>query len=136
MRGVIQVTGRKPWQDRYVCQADPPLGVPLAWIFSRQGSAPTGKMPPQQCGVYKKIVVGQEKWFVHCSFAGALDFVFKALGEGNVNIDEETRKGKLVVPEGMVGSWIGRQGCVAGFLKAMFGLDYIEVIGQADWKKR
>ena len=126
--------GRRSWSRRYTRQPDPAHDVPLAWIF-KMGKEKVGRTPPKQHGTYRQVVIGQATWFVHCSFAGALEFVFKALGEDSVTIDEESGQGELTVPEEMVGSWIGKLGCVAGFLRAMFGLKQFRVIGKADWKK-
>jgi len=136
MKGGIQVRSKKHKKRRYPRQDDPTDStVPLAWIF-HDGSKRVGKTPPKQYGIYRKVVIGEVIWFVHCSFAGALKFVFEALGEGNVEIDEDSGTGELVVPEDMIGSWIGKNGCVAGFLKAMFGLGYIQITGHSNWQFR
>lgn len=137
-KGVIQMARRRPGEardkPRYTRQPDPPRGVPLAWIFQK-GEKIVGQTPRKQYGVYRKLVIADETWFVHCSFAGALDFVFQALGEGNVTIDEESSEGELIVPEDKKGSWIGKQGSVVGFLKHMFGLNYIHIKGIKNWRK-
>jgi hypothetical protein len=138
LRGVIQLARRKPGEPRekprYRQQPDPSGHVPLAWIF-RKGERIIGRTPPRQFGEYRKLVIADETWFVHCSFAGALDFVFQALGEDNVTIDEDSGEGELIVPEDKKGSWIGSQGSVVGFLKHMFGLNYIQIKGVRNWRK-
>ena len=120
-------------KPRYQQQPDPSEDVPLAWIF-KHGNSVVGRTPPQQHGTYKKLVMGQDTWFVHCSYAGALEFILLTLGEGNITIDEESTEGEIIVPEEMVGSWVGVGGCIAGFLKQMFGLDYIRIKGVNDWR--
>ena len=122
--------------DKYQRQPDPRKGAPLSWIFKR-GEQLVASTPDYAYGQYKKLVVGQETWFVHCSYAGALDFVLRALGEDNVDIDEEAGIARLVVPADMVGAWIGAHGCVVGFLKQMFGLKgRIQIDGDAKWRHR
>lgn len=125
-------------QEIYPKRDDPedPL-IPLAWVFKR-GTAIIGPRPPsfeRDCRTYKKLVIGNETWFVHCSNAGAIDILFKALGEGNIEIEAED-VWILTVPEDMVGSWIGKDACVAGFLKHMIGLRYIRVKGDKRWQRR
>jgi len=67
-------------------------------VLTDKGEKIIDRTPPKQFGEYRKLVIADETWFVHCSFAGALDFVFRALGEGNITIDEESGEGELVVP--------------------------------------
>lgn len=122
--------------QRYARQPDPKADAPLAWVFMRDGRQ-VASTPDYRFGQYKKIVVGPETWFVHCSFAGALDFVLQALGEGNVEVDENAGTAQLTVPADMVGSWKGSHCCVISFLKHMFGAnDDVRVIGDANWRRR
>lgn len=126
--------------SRYPRQPDPRPGVPLAWRFESGGQR-VGDTPRQQLGLYRKIIIGQEVWFVHCSFAGALELLFEALGEGNVDVQkDEENEGygitSIKVPDNLVGSWIGQSGCVAGFIKNMLGIERVNVIGEADWRRR
>lgn len=119
---------------KYLRQEDPTdPSVPLAWVFKKDERR-LGDLPHYQCGHYKQVVIGRKTWFVHCSFAGALDLVFQALGEGNVRIDEQSGTGELNVPESMIGSWIGAQGSVMIFLKEMFGLGYLRIVGDPNWE--
>jgi len=103
-------------------------------VFRDRGSK-VGRTPPKQFGEYKQVVIVDETWLVHCSFAGALAFVFELLGEGNVEV-EEGQTAQLTVPELLTGSWIGTGGCVVGFLKAMFGVERVTIIGDPDWERR
>ena len=117
----------------YSSQDDPEdVKVPLAWVFERAGRR-VGRTPPKQYGKYRKLVVGVETWFVHCSHSGAKAFLYKALGEGNVDIREIAT---IAVPDGLKGSWIGAKGCVVGFLKNMLCVDSVKIVGVADWRRR
>lgn len=127
-------SGEPREKPRYRQQPDPSGHVPLAWIF-RKGERIVGQAPRKQYGVYRKLIIADETWFVHCSFAGALDFVFQVLGEDNLTINEDSGEGELIVPEDKKGSWIGSQGSVVGFLKHMFGLNYIHIKGVRNWRK-
>ena len=121
--------------EQYRQQPDPAdPSIPLAWKFTDMGSR-VGRTPPNQFGKYRKLIIGLDEWFVHCSFAGALHFVFEMLGEGNVEINEATGTGRLTVHEDMKGSWIGRNGCVVGFLKNMLDLRDLRIIGVASWQR-
>lgn len=123
------------WKQTYFREEDPTdPSVPLAWVFERDERI-VGELPPEQYGRYKKLVIGRETWFVHNSFAGALDLLFKALGEDNVIIIEGG-DGWIRVPDSLKGSWIGVHGCVVGFLKNMLGLRSLRVVGVADWQRR
>lgn len=118
-------------QTRYKRQEDPAdSSVPLAWVF-KKGDEIVGQTPPQQ---YKQIVIHPDTWFVHCSFAGAICFLLDALGDRNVDI-VEGKTCSIRVPAYMVGSWIGHNGQVVGFLKHMLGVPYIHVVGVDDWMR-
>jgi len=106
--------------------------VPLAWVFERDGRR-VGRRPPTSG--YKRIEIAGTgvTWFVHCSFAGAINFLLVALGDRNVDV-VEGREGTIRVPDNLVGSWKGQSCCIVGFLKDMLGVGYIRVVGVADWK--
>ena len=116
---------------RYRCQPDPDATVPLAWLFKQEGRV-IGQSPRKEFGDYKQIEIAGtgKRWMVHCSFAGALEFACQALGEGNVELKEGVEV-KLTVPRGKRGSWIGAHGQITGFLKEMFGVQWIEITEQS-----
>ncbi|MDH4359081.1 MAG: hypothetical protein OEV37_04090 [Candidatus Berkelbacteria bacterium] len=124
-------------EQRYVKQDDPAdPNVPLTWLFKRDDIV-VGRTPPQQHGQYKQIEIAGtgERWFVHCSFAGAITFLLEVLGDKNVDI-VEGKEGTIRVPDDLVGSWVGVHGCIAGFLKNMLGIGYLNVVGVANWQRR
>jgi len=125
------------YHDRYRKQPDPTdPSVKLAWLFKRNGAL-VGDTPRQQDGVYKQheIAGTGEKWMIHCSFAGMLDFLFRTLGEDNISISDDGKRLRIVVKLGMKGSWIGRGGCVAGFIKEMMEVDKVYIVEDPNWKK-
>lgn len=110
--------------------------TPLAWVFERNGRR-VGNEPPSECGHYREVEIRKthERWYVHCSFAGALEFLWQTLGEENIEINEETSFGALKVPQNMASFWIGRRGSMVGFLKGMFGLRKLEIVPTKNWHR-
>jgi len=106
--------------------------TPLAWVFEREGRR-VGKKPPLGCGSYHMVRLGRahEQWYVHCSFAGALEFICRSFGEDNVEIDKQTGVWTLKVPENVANLFIGHRGSrepVVQFLKAMLELRELDIV--------
>ena len=121
---------------RYRAQDDPAdPSIPLAWVYQRNGKV-VGSPPLHQYGQYRQLEIAgtNERWLIHCSYAGVLSFLSQTLGENNLNIPA-SGTGRVLVKQGMKGSWVGNNGCVASFLKTMLGLDFIEIAEDPNWKR-
>jgi len=68
----------------------------------------------------------REEWLVYRSEEGARELLRQTVGENALTI--RGTRGTLAVPFSDKGAWIGREGCVVGFLKAMLHLRELKIV--------